>query len=172
MRVRLDVLLQDEPGKEAQRQSPLTVLQIVQVDSIDDLIRWHKDICKMTRILAEAGGEATQRYVLMIRKSFDSPCPMNMHPLSTSRRSFLYTTLSGVNVYLVKLGSRSPTVVPPLVCADQSNSARHRQRRLTLDPREFRQIVHNDLARMNVVVNERHALLRPVSSQHGHASER
>ena len=36
--------------------------------------------------------------ILMIRKSFDNPCPMKIHPLSTSRRSFLYTTFKGVKV--------------------------------------------------------------------------
>ena len=55
----------------------------------------------------------------MIRKSFDNPCPMKMHPLSTNKRSFLYTTFSGVNVYLDKVGSKSPSATASL--APQAN---------------------------------------------------
>ena len=114
--VRLDVLLQDEPSQETQRQSSLAVLEVVQVDGVDDLFWRDEDVWNMDRIKYKSmtGTAFNHRYALMIRKSFDSPCPMKMHPLSTSRRSFLYTTLSGVNVYLDKVGSKSPSVVAPL----------------------------------------------------------
>ena len=44
--VSLDILLQHEPSEEAQRQSTLTVLQVVQIDGVNDLFRRHEDVCE------------------------------------------------------------------------------------------------------------------------------
>jgi len=49
------------------------------------------------------------RHSLMMRKSFDSPCPMNTQPRSTRARSFLYTIFRGVSVCGDNCGSRSPS---------------------------------------------------------------
>ena len=65
--------------------------------------RKYLEICK------DSGQMHTQIHVLMIRKSFERPCPMKMQPRSTRSRNFLYTTFSGVRVYRDNRGSRSPT---------------------------------------------------------------
>jgi hypothetical protein len=52
------------------------------------------------------GGESS----LMILKSLERPCPIKVQPESTSSRSFLYTTFSGVNVYGDVCSSRSPSL--------------------------------------------------------------
>ena len=98
----------------------------------------------------------------MIRKSLESPWPMNMHPRSTSNRSFLYTSLSGVNVCLDKCGSKSPTT-RALV-----NDAEGGKREHTFDARELGEIIDDDFTRMDVVVNEWDAFFRTIPSQDRH----
>ena len=67
----------------------------------------------------------------------------------------MYTTFNGVNVYRDKLGSRSPTVHPGQFRTQSPVELEI----LTLDTRELSEVVHNDLARMDVVVDEGYALL-------------
>jgi hypothetical protein len=99
-----------------------------------------------------------------MRKSFESPCPMNIHPRSTSTLSFLYTSFKGVNVYRDRCGSRSPTV---------TISARKKKRwtTLTFDTRKLSQIINNDLARMDMIINERDTFFRTIAPKDGHASK-
>lgn len=46
------------------------------------------------------------------RKSFFSPCPTNITPMSDKYRSFLYELFSVVKCLLLKLASRSPGFIP------------------------------------------------------------
>lgn len=43
--IRLDVLVEHEPGQEAERQPALAVLEVIQVDSVDDLFWRNEDVC-------------------------------------------------------------------------------------------------------------------------------
>ena len=44
VRVGLDVLVEDEPRKETERQPSLAVLQVVQVNGVDDLFWWDMNV--------------------------------------------------------------------------------------------------------------------------------
>ena len=43
--IRLDILVEHEPGQEAERQPALAVLEVIQVDSVDDLFWRNEDVC-------------------------------------------------------------------------------------------------------------------------------
>jgi hypothetical protein len=84
-----------------------------------------------------------------MRKSFESPCPMKMQPLSTSKRSFLYIVFNGVRVCREMCGSRSPSRVQVRMLEVRMLLTR------TLNTRELGQVVDDCLTSMNVVVDER-----------------
>ena len=89
VRVRLDVLAKHEPRKKAERQPALPSLEEVQVHGVNDLLRWDKDVCTAEGEKVTGDREILCTRLLMMRKSFESPCPMKTHPRSTRRRSFL-----------------------------------------------------------------------------------
>jgi hypothetical protein len=81
VRCRLDILLEQKPREETQGEFSLLARDGVDVNRIFDLFWRDKDICSQLR----AGVMSS----LIVLKSLDRPCPMNMQPRSTSRRSFL-----------------------------------------------------------------------------------
>lgn len=100
----------------------------------------------------------------MILKSFESPCPMNIHPRSTKSRSFLYTSFRGVRVYRDSRGSKSPTGgIKQLTKLNLTH--------LTLYSRKFCQVIDNQFASVNVVVNKGDSLFRARTPQDGNPSQ-
>src|ERR1700760_2124550 len=100
----------------------------------------------------------------MILKSFESPCPMNIHPRSTKSRSFLYTSFNGVRVYRDDRGSRSPTDgIERLTTLNLTH--------LTLYSRKLCQVVDNQFASVNMIVNEWDSLFRARTPQDGNPGQ-
>ncbi len=104
--IRLDVLVEHKPRKKTKRKATLALSQEVEVHRVYHSLWGNVDVYKNDRRQENAQvGESS----LMILKSLERPCPIKVQPKSTSSRSFLYTTFSGVNVYVDECGSRSPS---------------------------------------------------------------
>ena len=100
-----------------------------------------------------------------MRKSFESPCPMNTQPRSTRARSFLYTIFRGVRVCGDKCGSRSPTRQTVSECSRLGESTP------TFDTRPLCQVIDNHLARVDMIINKWHPSFWTVSTKNRHSGQ-